>query len=129
MGAVEEFFNRSNILIANTLLLIFAALALIDNDIAMAVFVYKRIAAQPLQVALTQAEKHIQRSRFAAVTAPLVSATLELTGRTNRLANIFDRNTRGLADRHQIIMNRGCRFSLGFELIFIALNFVLADFA
>ena len=129
MRTVEELFDIGNIFITDSLLLIFSAFAFIDNDVAMTVFVYKRIAAQPLQVALTQTKVLIQFCRFAAATAPLVSATLELTGRTNRLANIFDRNARGLADWHEIVMNRGRRFALGFELIFVALNFVLADFA
>ena len=79
MGAVEELFDFGNIFITDSLLLIFAALALIDNDIAMAVFVYKRIAAQPLQVALTKTKVLIQFCRFAAVTAPLVSAALKFT--------------------------------------------------
>ena len=118
-----------NILIANPLLLIFAALAFVNDDITMAVFVYKRIAAQPFQIALAQTEKLVQFRRFTAVTTPLTSAAFKLTGCTNRLANIFDSNARGLADWYEIVMNRRCRFALSFKLILVALDFVLSDFA
>ena len=95
----------------------------------MPVFVYKRIAAQPFQIALAQPEKLVQFRRFAAITTALASAALELTGCTNRLANILDCNARSLTNRHKIVMNRGCRFALGFKLLFVALDFVLSDFA
>lgn len=118
-----------NVFIADPLLLIFTVLALIDNDIAMAILVYKRIAAQPFQIALAQTEKLVQFRRFTAVTTPLTSAAFKLTGCTNRLANIFDSNARGLADWYEIVMNCRCRFALSFKLILVALDFVLSDFA
>ena len=71
----------------------------------MAVFVYKRIAAQLFQIALTQTEVLVQFCRFAAVTTSLTSAALELTGCTNRLANIFDGDARRFANRYEIIVN------------------------
>lgn len=95
-----------NVFIADPLLLIFTAFALIDNDIAMAILVYKRIAAKPFQIAFAQAKVLIQFCRLTAVTATLTSAALELAGCTNRLANIFDCDTSGLADWHEIIVNR-----------------------
>ena len=95
-----------NVFATNPLLLILAALALIDNDITMAVLVYKRIAAQPFQIAFAQTEKLVQFRRFTAVTTTLTSAAFKLTGCTNRLANIFDGDARRFANRYQIVMNR-----------------------
>lgn len=95
----------------------------------MAVFVYKQIAAQPFEIALTQAEKLVQFRRFAAITATFASAALKLAGCTNWFANVFDSNARGLADWYEIVMNRRCRFALSFKLILVALDFVLSDFA
>lgn len=118
-----------NVFVADPLLLIFAALALIDNNIAMAVLVYKRIAAQPFQVALTQAEELVQFCWFTTVTTTFARAALELAGCTNWFANVFDCDACGLADWYEIVMNGGCRFALGFKLLFVALDFVLSNFA
>ena len=63
-----------NIFVANTLFLIFTAFAFINDNIAMPVFVYKRIAAQPFEVALAQTEELIQFCRFTAITTPFASA-------------------------------------------------------
>ena len=95
----------------------------------MTVFVYKRIAAQPFQIAFAQTEELVQFRRSAAITTPFASTALELTGCTNWLANVFDCDSRSLADWHEIVMNRGRRFTLGFKLILVALDFVLSDFA
>ena len=76
MWTVEKLFDLGYIFIVDTLLLILAAFAFVHDDVAMAVLVYKRIDAQPFEVALAQAEELFSSAGLSPSPRPLPALRL-----------------------------------------------------